>query len=103
MPIYSKDSYMPLPTDIPKYDQFNNPIDSNSYIAELENETNGIYLPEKIHNYSNFEYDEETTIMLLKDIAKIAENIELMDTKSIINYYSSFISQETKNQNKISD
>ena len=103
MPIYSRDDYMPIPTDIPKYDQFANPIDSNFYIKELENKTNGIYLPEKIHNYSNFEYDEETTIMLLKDIAKIAENIELMDTKSIINYYSSFISQETKNQNKISD
>ena len=78
---------MPIPTDIPKYDQFANPIDSNFYIKELENKTNGIYLPEKIHNYSNFKYDEETTIMLLKDIAKIAENIELIDTKTIVNYY----------------
>ena len=98
MPIYSKDSYMPLPTDIPKYDQFNNPIDSNSYIAELENETNGIYLPEKIHNYSNFYYDSDITISLVYDIEKIQRLVEVIQDQLFVNYsyFTDNISCDTK-------
>ena len=98
MPIYSKDSYMPLPTDIPKYDQFNNPIDSNSYIAELENETIGIYLPEKIHNYSNFYYDSDITISLVYDIEKIQRLVEVIQDQLFVNYsyFTDNISCDTK-------